>query len=247
MPGQKTITWNEANDAKMLHALLHFGNIVLPTKVADQIAAYMGMSHTSLPLHSYQIRLSNVSWPGNNVPGRAITSHVQLAKKAMKKKLGDAGTSTLSITAGPSTPAGPSGGKKRPATAAATSTPSKKKKTVAAGGDTSEEEEEAEGSSHGDESGDESKATLKTEKSTTPPAAGPSSATGKGKAKARATRFRSSQLPVNYSKLNDPFTTMEGATGSDGENVFVDEEGDSSEDTSPSDGEFEKMELEEVV
>jgi len=45
MPGVKSISWNDANDAKMLKALLHFGNIVLPANVADQIAAYMGMLH----------------------------------------------------------------------------------------------------------------------------------------------------------------------------------------------------------
>lgn len=48
MPGVKTISWNDANDAKMLRALVHFGNIVLSTKIADQIAAYMGTLHRSL-------------------------------------------------------------------------------------------------------------------------------------------------------------------------------------------------------
>lgn len=55
MPGVKTISWNDANDAKMLKALLHFGNIVLPTKIADQIAAYMGTLHRALPQHSHLI------------------------------------------------------------------------------------------------------------------------------------------------------------------------------------------------
>ncbi|MCJ1244222.1 hypothetical protein MMC30_001420 [Trapelia coarctata] len=227
MPGAKSITWNEANDAKMLHALLHYSNIVLPAKLADQIAAYMG----------------------NTVPGRAIQSHVQITKKGMKNKLGAAGTSTLSITASPSTPAGPSGGKKRPASAAALVTPSKKKQKSVE--ETSEEEEEEGESSHGEDLGDESKVTVKAEK-TTPPAAGPASANakGKGKATARASRSRSSprdKRPVNYSKLNDPFTTMEGATGSDGEGVFGTDDGNSSEDTSPSDKEFEEFEQEEYV
>lgn len=51
MPGVKTIVWNDVNDAKMLKALLHYGNIVLPPKVADQIAAYMGMLHKPQPQH----------------------------------------------------------------------------------------------------------------------------------------------------------------------------------------------------
>ena len=46
MPGVKSIVWNEANDVKMLHALLYYGNISVDRKVADQIAEAMGKSET---------------------------------------------------------------------------------------------------------------------------------------------------------------------------------------------------------
>ena len=198
-----------------------------------------------LPLYGNQMHISNMTGPGNNVTSRAIQSHVQLTKKAMKNKLGATKNSTLLITATHSTPAGPSGGQKRPASAAALTTPSKKPKRVKQ--ETSEEEEEEGESSHGDDSGDEPMAKVKPEE-TTPPAAGRSSGNGKGKAMFRASRSRSSprgKLPVNYLKLNDPFTTMEGAMGSDGENVFGEDADTSSEDSSDNGSEREE-EMEEV-
>lgn len=175
------------------------------------------------------------------MPGKAIQSHVTLTKQKMKKDLGAAGIGNVSITATPTALSGPSSVQKRPASGTAAATPSKKKKKdVSPVEDTSEEEKTGGESSAGDDSGDEPEVAVNTEKPT-PPGPGPLSA--KVKAKARATRSRSSphgKLPVDYSKLHDPFTTMEGATDSDGENVFGSNEGNSSEDSFSSDKKFER-------
>lgn len=178
------------------------------------------------------------------MPGKAIQSHVTLTKQKMKRDLGTDGNGIVSITATPTTPAGPSSVQKRPASGTTAATPSKKQKKDVSPVETSSEEEENGGESSAEEdSGDQSKITLKTEEAS-PPAAGPSLSKGKGKAKAkvRTTRLRSaphSKLPIDYSKLNDPFTTMEGAMDSDGENVFGGDGGNTSEDTYSSDQKFE--------
>lgn len=241
MPGTKSIVWNDANEAKMLRALIHFGNLTIPANVANQIAAYMGkIREFPFPQHSHQIPLSNMRLPGGNVPGKAITSHVTIVKTKLRKDLGTIGTGTVAVTATASTAAGPSGSKKRQASATAAATPSKKKakKSDSSGEESDEEDEQEAQNSDGDESGGEHKATIKAEE-TTPPPAGPSSATGKGKAPAsRRTIPRGKLSKVDYSKLHDPFTTMEGAKDSGGENVFGEDEGDTSEDTYASDKGF---------
>lgn len=176
------------------------------------------------------------------MPGKAIQSHVTLTKHKIKRDLGTDGIGNISITATPTTPAGPSSVQKRPASGITAATPSKKKKQdVSPVEATSEEKENSAESSAEEDSGDESKVTLKTEEAS-PPAAAPSPSKGKGKTKARTTRSRSShhsRLPIDYSKLNDPFTTMEGAMDSAGENVFGGDDGNTSEDTYSSDKKFE--------
>ena len=47
MPGIKSIVWSDANDSRMLRALLVVANVQITSQAAELIAAYMGMLRIS--------------------------------------------------------------------------------------------------------------------------------------------------------------------------------------------------------
>ncbi|MCJ1382717.1 hypothetical protein MMC17_005830 [Xylographa soralifera] len=200
MPGIKSIVWSDANDSKMLRALLVCANVQLSPQVAEQIAAYMGPE----------------------VSGRAILSHVMLTKKKYKDEIagGNSANAATQVT------------KKRPAP---TKSPraAKKAKNVVKDETGSDVEDEA--------CVMENPATPPTtplkicsprnsaDVTPTPAEKSPEATTNSKRSSPRATRT------VDYNVLNDPFMAIKEATDEDGQNVFGEYEGSSSDDSADSD------------
>ncbi|MCJ1387214.1 hypothetical protein MMC18_000054 [Xylographa bjoerkii] len=207
MPGVKSIVWSDANDSKMLRALLVCGNIQISPQIAEQVAAYMG--------------------PG--VPGRAILSHMMLTKKKYKDEIARGASST---TATPMLT-------KRTAPTKAFKASKKPKQAVKTEVDSDAEDENDEGESPAtppDTPAGKNYSTG-TSKDVTPTPTDKS----RGSSQASIASKRSSPRcarSVDYSKLHDPFVSMEGVTDEDGHNVFGDDDGQSSEDSADSDEGF---------
>ncbi|MCJ1432100.1 hypothetical protein MMC27_001456 [Xylographa pallens] len=200
MPGIKSIVWSDANDSKMLRALLVCGNIQISPQVAEQIAAYMG--------------------PG--VPGRAILSHVMLTKKKYKDEI--AGGAPVNNATQDS--------KKRPAPTKSSRAGKKPKQGVKK--ETEPDLEDEADFLHNPATPPKTPSKMcsphhSANTTPTPAKKSPKVTTNTKRSSPRTSR------PVDYNVLNDPFMAIKEATDEDGQNVFGDDEGNSSDDSADSD------------
>ncbi|MCJ1407715.1 hypothetical protein MMC19_001786 [Ptychographa xylographoides] len=219
MPGIRSIVWNDANDAKMLKALLYYGKVELTHEAASQIAAHMGKKRFQSDSSVYSKNIEprpNILSLGPDVPAKAIFSHIQVSKGRFLKANGDKAPVNTKLDN-----TKPINSKRQPvveSTAAA-----KKAKTIV-------KEEAKEEQEDGNE--------VHAKNMATPPES------PAGKTRAESPIFMQSKRTsprgakaVDYNKLNDPFVDMEGVeTGAD-ERIFEDE-GASSEDLADSDAGF---------
>ena len=177
-------------------------------------------------------RLSNTARSGPGVPPKAIFSRFTLAKKKFKEDV----ASTAAEDAGTNNVATPT--KKRPAASSKSNTPKKAKVSI-----------KKEMKSEDNENEDclaklEPTTPLKTptEKRTSTVASKSMTPTPNENSRTNSQETTTSQRSsarkadrMDYSRVHDPFMTMEGATNEDGENVFGSDNGASSEDSADSD------------
>ncbi|MCJ1284265.1 hypothetical protein MMC26_003596 [Xylographa opegraphella] len=203
MPGVKSIVWSDANDSKLLRALLVCGNVQITPQVAEQIAAYMANG-----------AVFDMLGPG--VPGRAILSRVMLTKKKYKDE----------IAAGiPVTTARPVS-KKRPASDTSHSVEKKITKTIK-----NEPQSDLEDGAAFPYNPATPPKTLSKTCSIRNSADGAAILVQASSTRSSPRAIRS----VDYNVLHDSFGAMNGATDEDGQNVFGDDAGNSSEDSADSD------------
>ena len=159
------------------------------------------------------------------MPAKAVFSRLTLAKKKFKD---DVGTSVVEDAASNSeaTPT-----KKRPAASSTSKSPKKAKVLI---------KKEAGLNDHDQDPLADVQATTppKTPTLTSKPATPAPNGKSRSESQGTSSSKRSSARKVgkvDYSRINDPFMSMEGATNADGENVFGSEHSDTIEDSADSD------------